>query len=77
VASVSTDRKAVDSMSAAYDPALAERNRMLQQDVIALRHALERSQQEKAVMLQQMNEIKFRHEQAIARLRATIQEFLT
>jgi hypothetical protein len=60
-----------------YDADLAERNRMLQQDVIALRHALERSQQEKAAMLQQMNEIKFRHEQAIARLRATIQEFLT
>jgi hypothetical protein len=64
-------------MSAAYDVDLAERNRLLQQDVIALRHALERSQQEKAAMLQQMNEIKFRHEQAIARLRATIQEFLT
>ena len=60
-----------------YDVDLAERNRLLQQDVIALRHALERSQQEKAAMLQQMNEIRFRHEQAIARLRATIQEFLT
>ena len=63
-------------MSAAYDVDLAERNRMLQQDVIALRHALERSQQEKAAMLQQMNEIKFRHEQAIRRLNATIEEFL-
>ena len=63
-------------MSAAYDVDLAERNRLLQQDVIALRHALERSQQEKQAMLQQMNEIKFRHEQAIARLRATIEEFL-
>ena len=59
-----------------YDPNLAERNRMLQADVIALRHALERSQQEKAVMLAQMNEIRFRHEQAISRLRATIEEFL-
>jgi hypothetical protein len=64
-------------MSAAYGTDLAERNRMLQQDVIALRHALERSQQEKAAMLAQMNEIRFKHEQAIARLRATIQEFLT
>jgi hypothetical protein len=63
--------------SAADDADLAERNRLLQQDVIALRHALERSQQEKAAMLQQMNEIKFRHEQAIQRLQATIQEFLT
>ena len=63
-------------MSAAYDADLAERNRLLQQDVIALRHALERSQQEKRAMLAQMNEIKFRHEQAIARLRATIEEFL-
>ena len=63
-------------MSAAYDRDLAERNRMLQADVIALRHALERSQQEKAAMLAQMNEIRFRHEQAIARLRATIEEFL-
>ena len=60
----------------AYDADLAERNRLLQQDVIALRHALERSQQEKAAMLQQMNEIRFKHEQAIARLRATIEEFL-
>ena len=60
----------------AYDADLAERNRLLQQDVIALRHALERSQQEKQAMLQQMNEIRFKHEQAIARLRATIQEFL-
>jgi hypothetical protein len=59
-----------------YDADLAERNRMLQQDVIALRHALERSQQEKQAMLQQMNEIRFKHEQAIARLRATIEEFL-
>jgi hypothetical protein len=59
-----------------YDADLAERNRMLQADVIALRHALERSQQEKQAMLAQMNEIKFRHEQAIARLRATIEEFL-
>ena len=59
-----------------YDADLAERNRLLQQDVIALRHALERSQQEKAAMLQQVNEIRFRHEQAIARLRATIEEFL-
>lgn len=59
-----------------YDADLAERNRMLQQDVIALRHALERSQQEKAAMLQQMNEIRFRHEQAIQRLQATIREFL-
>ena len=64
-------------MSSAYDVDLAERNRMLQQDVIALRHALERSQQEKAAMLAQMNEIRFRHEQAIQRLQATIQEFLT
>lgn len=63
-------------MSAAYDPDLAERNRMLQQDVIALRHALERSQQEKAAMLQQMNQIRFKHEQAIRRLNATIEEFL-
>jgi hypothetical protein len=63
-------------MSAAYDADLAERNRLLQQDVIALRHALERVQQEKQAMLQQMNEIRFRHEQAIARLRATIEEFL-
>lgn len=63
-------------MSAAYDADLAERNRMLQQDVIALRHALERSQQEKAAMLQQMNQIRFKHEQAIRRLNATIEEFL-
>lgn len=59
-----------------YDADLAERNRMLQQDVIALRHALERSQQEKAAMLQQMNQIRFKHEQAIRRLNATIEEFL-
>lgn len=63
-------------MSAAYDVDLAERNRMLQQDVIALRHALERSQQEKAAMLAQMNGIRFKHEQAIRRLNATIEEFL-
>jgi hypothetical protein len=63
-------------VSAAYDVDLAERNRMLQQDVIALRHALERSQQEKAAMLQQINEIRFKHEQAIRRLNATIEEFL-
>jgi hypothetical protein len=63
-------------MSAAYDVDLAERNRLLQQDVIALRHALERSQQEKAAMLAQMNEIRFKHEQAIRRLNATIEEFL-
>lgn len=60
-----------------YDSDLAERKRMLQQDVIELRHCVERLQQEKHAMLAQMNEIRFRHEQAIARLRATIQEFLT
>jgi hypothetical protein len=63
-------------MSAAYDLDLAERNRLLQADVIALRHALERSQQEKAQMLAQMNAIRFKHEQAIRRLNATIEEFL-
>ena len=63
-------------MSATYSLDLAERNRMLQQDVIALRHALERSQQEKAAMLAQMNELRFKHERAIRRLTATIEEFL-
>jgi Skp family chaperone for outer membrane proteins len=63
-------------MSAVYSTDLAERNKQLQQDVIALRHALERAQQEKAAMLQQVNEFRFKHEQTIRRLNATIEEFL-
>ena len=59
-----------------YAPDLAERNRQLQMDIIALRRALERVQQEKAAMLAEMNEIRFKHETAIRRLNATIQEFL-
>jgi hypothetical protein len=60
----------------AYDPDLAERNRLLQADVIALRHALERVQDEKKAMLAEMNDIKYRHEQAVRRLTETVREFL-
>ena len=59
-----------------YAPDLAERNRQLQMDIIALRRALERVQQEKAAMLAEMNEIRFRHERAVQRLTETIREFM-
>jgi hypothetical protein len=58
-----------------YDPDLAERNRMLQQDVIALRHALERVQDEKKAMLAELNEIRYRHECAVRKLTETVREF--
>jgi hypothetical protein len=60
----------------AYDPDLAERNRLLQQDVIALRHALEREHAEKKAMLAELNEIRYRHECAVKRLTETVREFL-
>ena len=60
----------------AYDSDLAERNRLLQQDVVALRHVVERLQQEKAEMLAMVNQFRFKHEQTIRRLNATIEEFL-
>ncbi len=63
-------------MTIAGDTDLAEQNRLLRQDVIALRHALERAQQEKAEMLRMVNEFRFKHEQTIRRLNATIEEFL-
>jgi hypothetical protein len=58
-----------------YDADLAERNRLLQQDVIALRHALERVQDEKKAMLAELNEIRYRHECAVRKLTETVREF--
>jgi hypothetical protein len=65
-----------------YDADLAERNRLLQQDVIALRHALERVQTEKAAMraerdqlFAQMNDIRIEHERRIQSLLRTIREW--
>ncbi len=58
----------------AYDTDLSERNRLLQQDVIALRGALERTQQEKAALMLENTAIKFRRVRLADELRRLARE---
>jgi len=66
----------------AYDLDLAERTRLLRQDVIALRHALERTQQEKDALrherdhaLELLRNVKIEFEQRIHALLKAIREW--
>jgi len=66
----------------AYDSDLAERTRLLREDVIALRHALERTQQEKEALrherdhaLELLRAIRVDFEPRIQALLKTIREW--
>lgn len=61
----------------AYDLDIAERNRLLQQDVIALRHALERANDTNKVLRLENEGLKFKQAQAAKRIDAVVRETLS